>query len=661
MRVAVFGAGYAGLTIARRLEEDLPEDVELVVVDESEYHLVQHELHRVVRRPDLAETITVPLEQVLERATVRRARVVEIDPDRRTAVIEPVEERGVGAEGATSGDRTTTGEGATSSDEETETLTYDVGAICLGAETAFHDLPGVQEHAFPLKRLEDARAIRAAARDAVGGTAIVGGAGLSGVQVAGELTALSREEGLDLEVTLLEQLDRVAPAFDPTFSSAIRAELEARDVTIETGVRVDAADEAAVTLEDGRDLRYDVLVWTGGIRGPAALDGQRLPTTGDLLVGPSTYVVGDAGEVVDDWGEVAPASAQTATRQAHVAAENVLAEVAESTASGGDGNIEAWDAPKDDDDGGPREDDRAPRDEERPPGDEDRPRRDEDRPPFAYRYEPVGWTVSVGDGAVAMIGPVVLSGEPARAAKSVIGAGHLGSIGAVERSSELVAAELGWPTDERAARILGLSGRGFAEAFEYSAAIAPAAVALADTFLPGDAVDLTMYTQPADRDYPGSPANRLGRLLDDSLDAVHCTVGSGGRDAGGGPDDAGVRIEIVDDEGDTVEIADAEAGPDTDDGGESTEADDGGEPTDADDGGEPTDAGDAGESAEADDTGESTEAEAAGTRKQDEGLDGGQREGDGDGDDPAGDDGYGDEDVDDGAGAGRGGDSTADR
>ena len=34
MRVAVLGAGYAGLTVARRLERRLLEDVELVVVDE---------------------------------------------------------------------------------------------------------------------------------------------------------------------------------------------------------------------------------------------------------------------------------------------------------------------------------------------------------------------------------------------------------------------------------------------------------------------------------------------------------------------------------------------------------------------------------------------------------------------------------------------------
>ena len=66
MKIAILGAGYAGLTLARRLERTLPEEAELVVVNDRPDHLVQHELHRVVRRPALAEEITVPLEDALK-------------------------------------------------------------------------------------------------------------------------------------------------------------------------------------------------------------------------------------------------------------------------------------------------------------------------------------------------------------------------------------------------------------------------------------------------------------------------------------------------------------------------------------------------------------------------------------------------------------------
>jgi len=467
MRAAVFGAGYAGLTVARRLERRGPDDLDLVVVDESDTHLVQHELHRVVRRPSLADTITVPLDDVLPEATVRRARVESVDAEAGVATLD-------------------------AEDGEESELNYDVGAVCLGAETEFYDLPGVEDHAVPLKSLDDARAIHEDAMDAAGGQAVVGGGGLSGVQVAGELAALSAAEGLDLDVTVVERNEAVAPGFDPAFRNAVRDELDARDVTVETGVAVESADEATVHLEDGRSLSQDVFVWTGGIRGPAALGGDRPRVGSDLRVSDSTVVVGDAGTVVGEDGDVAPPSAQTAIRQAAVAAAMLLADVNGKT--------------RDDGDDSTAEAERSATDE----------------------YDAAGWVVSVGDGAVAQVGPVVLSGEPARAAKAVIGAGHLGSIGSVGRAVDLVAEEFGWPTHDSVVGLSGLPTKRLptdpASPSELQSALGATGFALADAFTPGDAVDLTLVTRLGDRTYPGSPMNLLERTVFDPLSAF------GGRD-----------------------------------------------------------------------------------------------------------------------------------
>lgn len=59
MRVLVLGAGYAGLTLARDLERRLPADADLTVVNDSPHHLVQHEVHRAIRRPAVADAIQV--------------------------------------------------------------------------------------------------------------------------------------------------------------------------------------------------------------------------------------------------------------------------------------------------------------------------------------------------------------------------------------------------------------------------------------------------------------------------------------------------------------------------------------------------------------------------------------------------------------------------
>jgi len=455
MRVAVFGAGYAGLTVARRLERWLPEAVDIVVVDESLSHLVQHELHRAIRYPDLADTITVPLEDVLTRATVRQARVTQLDPEAGVATLDV--------------------------DDETESLEYDFAAVCLGAETAFYDLPGVEEHATPLKRLNHAETIRSDAFDSAGGNAVVGGAGLSGIQVAGELAALSDSEGLDLDVTVVEMADRVAPSFDESFARAVRRELDARGIAAETGATVERADEDGIDLADGRTLAADFLVWTGGIRGPDALGGERRPVNADLAVGDGTFVVGDAGAVTDEWGDPVPASAQTAVREARIAAKNI---------------------------------DRLVRE-----------RRDDDEHArlATYSFDSPGWVVSIGDGAVAQIGPVVCSGDPAKAAKAAIGAGHLSSVGAIERASELVHEELGWP--DASAFDFSAELARLVERYEFTAQTDPATpselevpfldttLAFAETMVPGGTVDVTRATRLADRSHPGSPANVLEDLV----------------------------------------------------------------------------------------------------------------------------------------------------
>ncbi|PSQ21723.1 NADH dehydrogenase FAD-containing subunit [Halobacteriales archaeon QS_9_67_15] len=409
MRVAVFGAGYAGLTLARELEPALPEDTELVVVDEDGSHLVQHELHRIVRHPGLADEIVVDLDEVLDRATVREATVTDVDTEAGVATLD----HGDAVPGAGDGESTEIVGEPTATDGETH-LDYDVGAVCLGAATNYYDLPGVADCAAPLKRLDHAERIRADCFDAVESASpedpariVVGGAGLSGVQVAGELTALAREEGLRdaTEVVLLEQEATVAPRFPENFQRAVRDELARRDVRVETRRTVARADEETITFTDDETMASDQFVWTGGIRGPDALDGERPVVRNTLRYEDGTFVVGDAGRIVDTDGEAVPASAQAAIREAGVAADNIVRLV----------------------------------DHERSGGGGFEPRLD------GYRFDSLGWLVSVGDGAVAQVGPTVVTGQAAKALKTSVGAGYLSSVGAVENAVDLVREEVGWP------------------------------------------------------------------------------------------------------------------------------------------------------------------------------------------------------------------------
>ena len=399
MRVAVLGGGYAGVALARRLEGSLDDDVDLVVVDDTGTHLVQHELHRLVRRPTLADDIDLPLGDLLDGSRVVDGRVTEVDPDEGVVRF-----------------------------EERDPLAYDAGALCLGAETAYHDLPGVREHATPLKRVGDALAVRERFLSVCAGDghAVVGGAGLSGVQVAGELVALADELDADPRVTVLEQADRVAPTFKAPFGRAVGTALERLGVEVRTGTEVAAVDDDAIDLADGEAMAYDQLVWTGGITGSPAVDGERPQVRADLRVGERTVGVGDAVRAVDANGEVVPASAQSAVREAETAATNVR-----RLLEGGDGVFE--------------------------------PRLER------FTFDSPGWLVSVGDDAVGQVGPTVVTGAAARALKATVGANYFTSVGAVRKATDLVYEELGlgdaeppddveWPGGEVGERSDGAEG-----------------------------------------------------------------------------------------------------------------------------------------------------------------------------------------------------------
>lgn len=379
MRVLVLGGGYAGVVLTRALENALPGEIDILVVDETGDHLVQHELHRLVRKPEFASAISLPLTDLFDRASVREVTVADVDADTRTVTL-------------ASGER----------------LDYDIAAVCLGGSTNFYGIPGLEDHAHVLKRRADAESIREATLEAFEQPSprlVLGGAGLAGVQLAGELAALAREQDVDADIVLLEQETRVAPAFDERFSRALARELLDRAVTIRTDCMVTSATANDVRLASGTSEPYDVLVWTGGIRGTDAFGGDRPAVRATLELDDRTFIVGDAARVVDADGQAVPPSAQAAVKEAEVAAENITRVVAE-------------------DHGGFR------------------PRLER------FTFDSPGWLVSVGDGAVAQVGSTILHGQAAKALKTGVGANYLASTSGVSDALTLVRGEYGRLTDE---------------------------------------------------------------------------------------------------------------------------------------------------------------------------------------------------------------------
>ncbi|MFW5917861.1 MAG: NADH dehydrogenase FAD-containing subunit, partial [Haloferacaceae archaeon] len=146
----------------------------------------------------------------------------------------------------------------------------------------------------------------------------------------------------------------------------------------------------------GGPIAYDQFVWTGGIRGNEAMGGERPEVRGDLRLDARTFALGDAVRIVDADGEPVPASASAAVRASETVARNV---VAAATPDGGFVDVAQW------------------------------------------RWESPGWLISIGDDAVAQVGPTVLTGAPANALKSAVGITYLAEHGSFRRALDVLRKE----------------------------------------------------------------------------------------------------------------------------------------------------------------------------------------------------------------------------
>jgi len=308
-QVVVLGSGYAGAGAISSLENELDGEADLVWVSDVDYHLVLHESHRCISNPDVAEKVAIPVEEIKSpRTRFVQGRVEGVDTERRTVHLAD------------------------------DTVAYDYLLVALGSQTAFFGIEGLEAHAHTLKGLDDALGIHdalvEAAREATQtdpAQVIIGGAGLSGIQAAGEVAELRDERNAPIEITLVEGLDEIFPGNAASIQAALRSRLEARDVTIYTGEFVSEVDDERVYLGEDGELAYDVFVWTGGITGQDALReaalekdernhritaGETFETSDDRV-----FALGDAALI--DGNPAVPPTAQAAWQAADVAGENV--------------------------------------------------------------------------------------------------------------------------------------------------------------------------------------------------------------------------------------------------------------------------------------------------------------------------------------------------
>ncbi|MEN3319173.1 MAG: hypothetical protein V7643_2574 [Mycobacterium sp.] len=241
--VVVLGSGFAGLWAAlgaaRRLDElgAAHGDVNVTVLSSQPYHDIRVRNYEADLTP-----CRIPLNDVLDPAGVRHiaADVTAIDPTSRTVT-------------------TSVGPRA-----------YDRLVIALGSQVVKPDIPGLHEFGFDVDTYDGAMtlhrhlaALAGGPHTPAAGTAVVVGAGLTGIETACELPARLMPPA---RVVLVDHNPHVGSDMGTSARPVIEAALKTNGVETRLGVRVTEVDDAGATLSTGEKLAAATVVWCAGMR-----------------------------------------------------------------------------------------------------------------------------------------------------------------------------------------------------------------------------------------------------------------------------------------------------------------------------------------------------------------------------------------------------------
>jgi NADH dehydrogenase len=329
IRVVIVGAGFAGLKLARKLNNK--PGFEVLLLDRFNYHQFQPLFYQVATAALDASNISFPLRKAFQKSENVRIRVEELQH------VDTQNNRIVTA---------------------TEEISYDILVLALGADTNFFGNPNITANAFPMKSTVEALQIRhrlvqnfedaLLAKDPLQlqklmNIVIVGG-GPTGVEVAGALAEMKRYvlpkdyPELDfkmMNIYLLEGGPRTLATMSEKSSEDSCRYLDRLGVTVMKNTLVKDFDGEQVFLGDGKTIPTNTVIWAAGVKGnvPQGIDsslvvrGNRIKVDRHSKVEgfENVYVLGDLAYMESPlWPKGHPQVANVAIGQADVLAKNLL-------------------------------------------------------------------------------------------------------------------------------------------------------------------------------------------------------------------------------------------------------------------------------------------------------------------------------------------------
>jgi NADH:ubiquinone reductase (H+-translocating) len=333
-QVVIIGAGFVGLNAAKKLRKA---PVDVLIIDQNNYHTFQPLLYQVATAALEPTDIAYQVRGVFrgqKNFRFLQGKVTGVDWNSQDVLLES---------------------GAA--------VHYDY--LVLGAGAVYTDFgtPGVKEHGFLLKTLEEANNLRShilqqfelasihpeLLDEGILNFIIVGG-GPTGVEMAGALDELFDKvlkgdypeiDMSKVKVILLESSDEILTPYTPRTRTYTLEVLRKRGVDMRLNSRVSAIDENQVTLQNGRTIPTKTLIWAAGVRASPLVDvlgleldkGFRVKVNEDLSVPgktnaegkPNVFVAGDMSGAKNKEGMFYPQVATVAIQQGQYIGRTITA------------------------------------------------------------------------------------------------------------------------------------------------------------------------------------------------------------------------------------------------------------------------------------------------------------------------------------------------
>ena len=324
-KVLIVGAGFGGLTAARRLAK-LP--VQLTLLDRKNHHTFQPLLYQVATAGLSPGEIAAPIRWILRshlNVEVLLEEVTDFNLESKQVITEE------------------------------QTLNYDFLIIASGATHAYFGHEEWEPLAPGLKTIEDALEIRRrvllafelAERQIAEGRSesplqfVVIGAGPTGVELAGTLAEIARHalnhefrniDPRQSHILLIEGGPRVLPSYSAELSRKAEDQLRRLGVKVRTSHMVTGVEPGAVLIGSEK-IPSSVILWAAGVA--ASPLGRKLGVpvdrAGRVLVQPDlsipqhpeVFVIGDLAALKDKSGKLLPGVAPVAIQQGDWVAETI--------------------------------------------------------------------------------------------------------------------------------------------------------------------------------------------------------------------------------------------------------------------------------------------------------------------------------------------------